>query len=60
MGPFVVVEARLADPVLAAQIGCVHPSLVFLQDRKDLLFRVPLALLVTIGHAKGRHARLVV
>ena len=41
-----VVEARLANPMLAAQIGCLHASLVFHQDRNDLLFRVPLALLV--------------
>ena len=31
-----VVEACLAYPVLAAQIGCLHASLVFLQDRNDL------------------------
>ena len=39
-----VVEARLADPVLAAKIGRFNPSLVLLQDRNDLLFRMPLAL----------------
>ena len=33
-----------SDEALAAQIGCLHASLVFLQDRNDLLFRVPLAL----------------
>jgi hypothetical protein len=38
------VERSAADPVLAEQIGCLHASLVFLQDRNDLLFRVPLAL----------------
>jgi hypothetical protein len=29
---FPIVEARLADPVLAAQIGRLHSGLVFLQD----------------------------
>ena len=29
--------------MLAAQIGRLHPGLVLLQDRNDLLFRVPLA-----------------
>ena len=38
------VERSAADPVLAEQIGCLHASLVFLQDRNDLPFRVPLAL----------------
>ncbi len=39
-----VVEARLTDPVLAAQLGRLHPGLALLQDRNDLLFRMPLAL----------------
>src|SRR5262245_30946002 len=39
-----VVEARLADPVFAAQIGRLNPGLVLLQDRNDLLFRMPFAL----------------
>jgi hypothetical protein len=36
-----VVEGRLADPVLAAQIGCLHPRLMLLQNPDNLLFRVP-------------------
>jgi hypothetical protein len=40
----VYVEAPFTDPVLAAQIGRLHPGLVLLQDRNDLLFRMPLAL----------------
>ena len=35
------VERRRADPVLAAQIRRLHPSLVLLQNPDDLLFRVP-------------------
>jgi hypothetical protein len=34
-------EGRLADPVLPAQVGRLHPGLVLLQDRDDLLFRMP-------------------
>jgi hypothetical protein len=37
-----VVEARLADPVLAAHVGRLHPGLVLLQNRNDL--RMPLSL----------------
>jgi len=39
-----IVECRIADSVLAAQIGRLHPGLVLLQDHNDLLFRVPFAL----------------
>src|SRR5215467_5160192 len=39
-----IVEARLANPVLAAQIGGLNSGLVLLQDRNDLLFRIPLPL----------------
>ena len=39
-----LVEAGLADPVLAAQIRRLDPSLVLLQYPNDLLFREPLAL----------------
>jgi len=35
---FGFVEARLPDSMLAAQISRLHPSLVFLQNRDDLLF----------------------
>src|SRR5208283_697910 len=41
---FPVVEARLANPVLAAQLGRLYPGLVLLQDRNNLFFRIPLAL----------------
>jgi hypothetical protein len=41
-----VVETCFTDPVPAAQIGRLHPGLVLLQDRNDLLFRMPLPLLV--------------
>jgi hypothetical protein len=36
--------SRIADPVSAAQVGRLHPGLVLLQDRDDLLFRMPLPL----------------
>jgi hypothetical protein len=35
-----VVKCRLADPVFAAQLGCLHPRLVLLQNPDDLLFAV--------------------
>jgi hypothetical protein len=35
--PAPVVEARLADPVLAAQVGCLLAGLVLLQDGNNLL-----------------------
>jgi len=38
------VEARLADPVLSAQVGRFDPGLVLFQDGDDLLFSMPLAL----------------
>ena len=41
---FPVVEARLADPVLPAQVGRLHAGLVLFQDGNDLLFRMPIAL----------------
>ena len=41
---FPVVEGRLADPVLAAQMRRLHAVLAFLQDRDDLPFAMPLAL----------------
>jgi len=40
---FSVVEARLADPVLAVQIGRLHAGLVIFQDGNDLLFGMALA-----------------
>jgi len=40
---FPVVEARLADPVLPAQVGRLHAGLVLFQDGHDLLFRMPIA-----------------
>jgi Ku70/Ku80 beta-barrel domain len=41
---FPVVEARLADPVLSAQVGRFDPGLVLFQNGDDLLFSMPLAL----------------
>jgi hypothetical protein len=34
------------DPVFAAEVGRLHPGRVLLQDRNDLLFRVPLRCIV--------------
>jgi hypothetical protein len=41
---FPVVEARLADPVLPAQVGRFHLGLVLLHDGDDLLFGIALGL----------------
>ena len=41
---FPIVEASLTDPVFTAHIGSFYAGLVLLQDRNDLLFRMPLAL----------------
>ena len=41
---FPIVEASLTDPVFTAHIGSFYAGLVLLQDRNDLLFRVPLSL----------------
>jgi hypothetical protein len=43
-----VVDRGVADPVLAAQIGDRYPSLVFLQNFDDLLFREAAALHVLV------------
>ena len=39
-----VVKRRFAHPVLPAHVGRLRPGLVLLQNRNDLLFRMPFAL----------------
>jgi hypothetical protein len=37
------VQRCFADPVRPTQLDGFHPSFVFLQDRNDLFFRMPLS-----------------
>jgi len=43
---FPAVEGRLTDPVLTAEVSRLHPALVLLQNRDDLLFVCPLRFIV--------------